>query len=231
MRSKNDNFLTLHEEVLLLALRDKEGTIATGTNYRFAIGGAVLAELLMENRIGIETVKKKKFVKITDPKSTGNELLDECIERIKNSKRRQTLQSWVSRFANIKNLKNRVAGQLCDRGILRADEDKVLLIFTRRIYPERNPVPEKKLIERLRRAIFAGGKQLDPRTVVLISLAKSADLLRVVFEKRRLKERKERIEQIVNGEMTGKAAKEAIEAMHAAVMVAVIVPTVITTSS
>jgi len=226
MKSESDNFLKLHEEVMLLALRDRKGTIATGTHYRFAIGGAVLAELLMENRIGVETVKKKKFVTATDPKSTGNDLLDECLAKIRDSKRRQTLQTWVSRFANMKNLKNRVAGQLCRRGILRASEDKVLLIFTRKIYPEMDPVPERKLIQRLRKAIFTATREIDPRTVVLVSLANSADLLKVVFEKTRLKERKYRIEQIVNGEMTGNAAKAAIEAMQAAVMVAVIVPTI-----
>ena len=39
--------LTLHEEILLLALRDEEGTIASGTNYSYALGGAILAELIL----------------------------------------------------------------------------------------------------------------------------------------------------------------------------------------
>jgi hypothetical protein len=141
------------------------------------------------------------------------------------------MQTWVTRFANMKNLKHRVAEQLCRRGILRAGEDKVLLIFTRRIYPEMNPAPERQLIQRLRKAIFTGTRDLDPRTVVLVSLANAAGLLRVTFDKRRLKERKDRIERIVNGEITGKAARAAIEAMQAAIMVAVIVPTIAATAT
>jgi hypothetical protein len=45
-----------------------------------------------------------------------------------------------------------------------------------------------------------------------------------------LKARKTRIEQIINGEMTGKAAQEAIQAMQAAVMVACIMPAIMTTT-
>jgi hypothetical protein len=58
---------------------------------------------------------------------------------------------------------------------------------------------------------------------VLVSLANNANLLKVIFDKKKVKSRKKRIENIVNGEMTGKAAKEAIEAMQFAVMVAVFV--------
>jgi len=41
-------------------------------------------------------------------------------------------------FAELKNLKHRIATQLCKRGILQAAEDKVFLFFTRKIYPEIN---------------------------------------------------------------------------------------------
>ena len=34
--------LFLHEEVILLALRDKEGTIATGSLFNFAVAGGIL---------------------------------------------------------------------------------------------------------------------------------------------------------------------------------------------
>ncbi len=67
--------------------------------------------------------------------------------------------------------------------------------------------------------------------VVLLSLASSADLLRHVFDKKELKARQARIEQVVNGELTGKATKEAIEAMQAAVMVACIIPAIVVTST
>ena len=224
------NTLFLHEEILLLALRDEEGTTASGTMYQYAIGAALLAELLLGRRIEVEQSSRKKLVNLVNTSPLGEPLIDECLGKVNNAKRRAALQTWVSRFAGIKNFKHRVAQQLCRRGILRADEDKVLLLFTRKIYPEVNPVPERELIGRLEHAIFTESRDIDPRTVVLLSLANSTGILKIVFDKKELKSRKARIKQIVNGEITGKAATEAIQAMQAAVMVACIMPTLITAS-
>ena len=223
----NQNSLFLYEEVMLLALRDEEGTVASFTMYQYAIGAAMLAELLLNKRISVEE-GKKKLVNIINSTALGNSLIDECLEKINKAKRRASLQTWVSRFSGIKNLKHRAAQQLCDRGILRATEETVLLIFTRKIYPEINPGPESKLIERLREAIFTDNRNIDPRTIVLVSLANSSGLLKIVFDKKKLKGRKARIKEIIDGEVTGKAAKEAIEAMQAAVFVACIMPAVTT---
>lgn len=223
--------LYLHEEIMLLALRDREGTTASGTHYSYAIGGAVLAELLLRERAVVDRDKKKKFLRLVDSTPLGEPVLDECMSKLAGAKRRAQLQTWVSRFAGVKRLKHRVAEQLCRRGILRAEEDKVLLLFNRKVYPEIDPKPEKEVMERLRTAIFTDTDDIDPRTVVLLSLAKSANVLKVNFDKKELKPRKERIERISNGEVTGKATKEAIEAMQAAVMVAVIVPTIVASTT
>ncbi len=220
--------LFLHEEVMLLALRDEEGTIASGTMYQYAIGAAILAELLLNQRIALDESRRKKLVNLISSQPLGEALIDQCFEKICNAKRRASLQTWVSRFAGVKNLKHRVAQGLCERGILRAAEDTILLLFTRKIYPEINPEPERRLIERLRQAIFTDSRDVDPRTVVLVSLANSTGLLKVVFDKKKLKGRKARIKEMSDGEITGKAAKEAIEAMQAAVMVCCIMPAITT---
>jgi hypothetical protein len=65
---------------------------------------------------------------------------------------------------------------------------------------------------------------------VLVSLASGADLLRQPFGRKELKPRKKRIEQIANGDMTGKATKEVIAACQAAMLVAVIIPAVTSTT-
>ena len=222
--------LFLHEEIMLLALRDEEGTIVSGTMYQYAIGAAVLAELLLNKRIAVGEPRRKKLVDLISSQPIGEPLVDECLKKISSAKRRASLQSWVSRFAGIKNLKHRVAHGLCERGILRAAEDTILLLFARKIYPEINPEPERKLIERLRQAIFTDSRDVDPRTVVLVSLANSTGLLRMVFDKKELKGRKARIKEISDGEITGKAAKEAIEAMLAAIMVCCIMPAITATT-
>jgi len=225
--SRSDS-LYLHEEILLLALRDDKGTIAAGPMYQYAIGGAVLAELLLGGRVRIETVKKRAMVTLADPTLIGDPIIDECLEKVRTSKKRAVAQTWVARFASLKNLKHRVAEGLCDRGILQEEDAKVLLVFTRKTYPELNPVPERALVERLRQAIFTDTDDIEARTVVLASLANSAGVLRAVFDKKELKGRKDRIEKIVNGEVIGKATQEAIQAVQAAVTMATIITTTTT---
>ena len=221
---ENTNNLFLHEEIMLLALRDEEGTIASGSMYNYAVGGAIIAELLLSQRISVDQSKRRKLVSAINPEQLNDSLIDEWLIKINSAKRRKKLQDWVYKIANTKDLKHRIATQLCKRGILRMDEGKILLLFTRRIYPEINPIPEQKIIGRLKNTIFTDTDDVDARTVVLLSLAKSADILPFIFGKKEIKQRKKRIEQIVNGDIAGKATKEAIDAMQAAVMVACIMP-------
>jgi hypothetical protein len=210
--------LRFYEEITLLALRDREGTVAANdTWFVYALGGALLAELLLMESIGIEQVKKKKFVNLLDSTPVGDPILDECLEKLRNAKRRGDLNTWVSRFARLKKLRHRAAEQLCRRGILRADEGKVLLIFTRKIYPELDPGPERELVERIREAIFSNTQELDPRTVVLVALADKAGVLKNVFDKKELKARKKRIEEIGEGVLAAGAVKEVVDAMTAAI--------------
>ena len=217
----NQSPLFLHEEIMLLALRDEKGTVEFGSMYNYALAGAILAELLLAGRISVEA-GKKKLIGFKDRASMSEPVIDECLGKIASAKRRADPQTWVQRFSCLKKLHHRVAQGLCQRGVLRADEDKVLLIFTRQTYPELNPQPERRLIERLRKAIFGDSNDVDPRTVVLIALAHVAGLLRIPFDKKDLRQRKKRIEQIINGDIMGKATKQAIEAAQAAAAVVVL---------
>jgi len=223
-----DRPLFLYEEVMLLALRDEQGTIATGFVEQL-VAGAILADLLLESQISIDDTKKQ-LVNLENDKTTGDPVIDECLEKMAAVKRRASLSTWVYRLAGIKKLKHKVAQQLCERGILRADEDKILFLFNRRIYPEINPTPEKKIIERMREAIFTDQNQLDARTVVLVSLANGSDLLRQTFGRKELKPRKKRIEKITNGDLTGKATGEVIAACQTALIVAAIMPAMISST-
>ena len=222
--------LFLHEEILLLALKDKQGTIASGAMYKFATGGAVLAELLLQKKITVDHSKTKKPVSVIDPQPLDDPLIDEWLLKMSSAKRRSALQTWLTKIANTKDIKHRVAAQLCRQGILKMDEDTVLLLFTRKIYPEVDPEPERMIIDRLKNAIFTDVDDFDARTIVLLSLAKSTNILPKIFDKKQLKQRKKRIEQIVNGEITGKAAKDAIDAMQAAIMVTCIMPAIMTST-
>jgi len=210
-----NNHLFLHEELLLLALRDQKGTIHSNTNYNYAIAGGIIAELLLRKRISLSS-GKKKHVKIADTTTTGNRLVDEALEKIRESRREKTLQTWIQKLADTGKIKHKVAEPLVQQGLLRMERDKVLGIFPRKRYPTVDRQPEQYLIERIRQTVLNASDNIEPRTVLIISLAKSTNLLKTCLDKTELKQHKDRIKNIVNGEYVGSATTEAIQAMQAA---------------
>ena len=99
-----------------------------------------------------------------------------------------------------------------------------------RLFPEHDPGPEQELRARLKRAIFTATPDVDARTVVIVAMANATGMLKKVFDKKKLKDRKKRLEKLTSGQIAGAATKEAVDAVHAAIAVAVMVP-VITSAS
>jgi hypothetical protein len=190
------------------------------------VGGALLAELLLRGRIRVDFSSRRSSVEVLIAAPLDDPLLDECLQAITQAKQRKTPQTWVAKFARIKQLKRRVADRLCNRGILRVADGRVLGLFSRKTYPEVDPRPEQELIERMRRAILSDSAELDPRTVARLSLACHSGLLKLVLPKGELQLRKARIAQIIRGEVAGKAVKEVIESIQAATTIAALVPAI-----
>jgi hypothetical protein len=223
--------LHLHEQILLLALRDEKGTPESRAGmYHLALGGAILSELLLADCIVVGE-DKKKHVDLVKTKRLHDPILDECLGLVASAKRRRSASAWVGRFAHTKKLRHRIAEGLCRRGVLRDSEETVLLFFTRKVYPTIDPGPERRLIGRLRKAIFSDSKSLNSRTVILVALAHGTGLLRAHLDRRELKERKRRLEQITKGDLIGGATRQAVQAAQAAAMAAITAATVVTTTA
>jgi len=233
---RNERKLGLHEELLLLVLKDREGTPAAEDSYRFALGGAILAELLLQERIRLaeprmtagtragrwlqQVFSERHLLEVKNTRLTADPVLDDCLGKVGSAKRRASLKTWIQRIGQMPKLRHRVAEGLCRKGVLRAEVDQVFLIFQRKVYPELDPRPEQEVVERLRRAIVLEGTRVDARTTILLSLCLAADLLKIPIAKKTLKSKKRRIEAIVHGETLGQAAKEAVEAARAAAQTA-----------
>jgi Golgi phosphoprotein 3 len=224
---KSAQQLFVHQEAMLLALRDDRGT-AWGAWAAQAVGGGVLTDLVLAERVRLEG--KRHLVTVIDSSPLGDPVLDESLERIASAKRRGAAQRWVSSFSSTK-VFHATAERLCELGVLRLESKSVLLIFSRRVYPEIDPAPEREIVERLREAIFTDRDDIEPRIAVLVSLAASTELLRVHFDKKELKGRKHRIEQLQQGEAVGQATAAVIEGIQAAVLIATIIPAMTVTTS
>ncbi len=203
--------LHLYEQLLLLALHDEKGTMQGGS-FEVGAGGAVLCELLLGGWAVLEEAgrRRKRVVKVTDTALPGDPILEEVLRRISGAKRHDGLATWVTRIAGTKRLRHRIAERLRHRGILSKREGRVLVIFSRDLYPTANPAPERELVERVRAAVL-GDEEVAAHTAIIVALANQLGLLRPLFTRPELKAHKARIKQLAALEGVEAAAREAIE--------------------
>jgi Golgi phosphoprotein 3 len=220
--------LKLSEELLLLALRDKKGTLVSSasTALKFGLAGAVLMELTLQRRLSIA---EDKFT-VSDPTPTGDDILDEALAKIKASQKSRKAKHWVSKLAGIKKMKERLLDRLVNEGILRREEHRILRVISTKRYPTAYSGPEMKLRGRIR-SVVLDGKTPDERTVIIISLLSACKLVNEVFVKEERKEANKRIKEICKGEAVGKAVSDTVAAVHAAVFVAIIASSAASTAS
>ncbi|MCY4571655.1 MAG: GPP34 family phosphoprotein [Gemmatimonadetes bacterium] len=230
MRSRTD--LHLHEQILLLALRDRKGTPESGSGYaRLAMGGAIVAELALGGRISVEEGKRARVEAVGGADEPGDEILAEALALVRDRDRPQSAAEWVQAFSRLKRLRERAALGLCRRGILRSTEAKVLLVFNRKAYPTVDPGPENELVARLREAV-AGDGDVDPAVGVLVSMAYATDLLEINLGRKLVRARTRRVKDIVAGGrlaagghaagVSREAVRSAVKAVQAAVIDAVV---------
>lgn len=224
----DNEHLYLHEEVALLALNDEKGTLDYPVGLSSVLAGAILSELFLAERIKI-VGKTTKTVTVKDKSPMDHGIIDACLAMIADSEKLRNIKHWVDKIAWKPELWNDITQKLCDRGILRKEKGKVLFIFSRTIYPEQNSRPERKLVERLKKAIFRDSLKVDERTMILIALLHKSELLYVPFSRKEIRDRKRHIERIIKGDLIADATASAIEAAQAAVLVTILMPVIITT--
>lgn len=211
--------LRLHEEVLLLGLHAATGELVVRMT-PYAMAGGILAELLLAGRVRL-TSGRRALVEVVAHDPLEDEVLERSLERIATAHRRASLPTWIARLGAARTLVPETARNLAARGILHEDERRVLGLFPARRFPERDPGPERALVERIERVIV-DGERGDERTLALIALAYHGGALAVLFGQPTLSDLRRRIEESIELEEVGTATRDAIWAVHAA-MAALIV--------
>ena len=208
--------LRLHEEMLLLALDDEKGSIRA-TNFKYGICAGLLAELVLEGRVTLERGAKPSRDRILpdNPKLLSDPLLDEVLRRIHGSKKTRSPKDWVGKLSQMGGLRKRVGTSLARRGIVRERNARILFLFPWTYYPQLDPAPKRRLVERIRAAVEGDG-ELDDRTAIAVAVASATGILKPVLGRQVLKQRKERIERITEEQWLAAAAKKAVEEAAAA---------------
>jgi hypothetical protein len=213
-----DRSLSLAEELLLLALNERKGTILLSASLAlpYGLAGASLIELAAA---GLVRVDEKKLI----PAGSGSArdmVLDGILETMRSSKRVRSAEHWVGRIGrSSRKLKETLLDRLVQKGILESEEGRLLWVFPTRRYPEADARPEQEIRSRLRSAVL-GGAPPDERTSALIALVHACDLVGAIFQKEERREAKKRARQIAESQAIGSAVVAAVDAVKTAVVAA-----------
>ena len=207
--------MLIAEDLLLLLTADNTGRLrAGGMNMKMALGGALLAELALMQRVDLagpgERVKEHRLI-VRDSDPTGDGLLDEALATVgrKQGKKPKNVVAALGKRTRV-----RLYERLAEAGLLRAEEGRLLGLIPTRRWPAEDPGHEASvradLITALRR-----GETTDARTRALVSLLhalkavhKAVDPTSVGVTKRELTASAERIAE---GDWVGKAVRSAID--------------------
>jgi len=217
-------FMLLAEDLLLLLTDDDTGKLAaSGTEVDVALGGALLVELTLMQRVDVagpdERVREGRLV-VRDRDPTGDGLLDEALT-IVGQKEGKKPQSVVARLG--KRVRGRLYERLVEGGVLRVEDDRILGIFPTHRWPAKDAAHESSVRAGLVSALRAGATA-EARTGALISLLlalravhKAVDPGSVGLSKKELNANAKRIAE---GDWAAKAVRQAIDSMIAAIIAA-----------
>ncbi|XP_053620455.1 Golgi phosphoprotein 3 homolog sauron [Plodia interpunctella] len=194
--------LTLMEEVLLLGLKDKEGYTSFWNDcISSGLRGCILIELGLRGRIELERagmrrkglLSRKVIVKSDTP--TGDVLLDEALKHMKETEPPETVQSWIEYLSGetwnpmklkyqLKNVRERLAKNLVEKGVLTTEKQNFLL-FDMTTHPLTDNVVKCRLVKKVQEAALRRSitdvAHADKRSLALLMLAHSADVLENAF--------------------------------------------------
>ena len=198
--------LRLVEEIILLLLRD-DGRFVRTPNWSmdYAVAGAVLMDLAMENRIDTDLDN----LILLDSTPLGDDLLDPTLAEIAEGDQRDT-RYWVEHTAEqAAVIRESAITRLVDIGILEREDDHFLWVFRSRRYPVIDGKAEREVKLRIMGVLFS--EEIPyPRDIMLICLADACDIFRQILTARELTQASDRIEVVRRLDLIGQAMSKAI---------------------
>lgn len=196
------------EEILLL-LRDEDGALSRAPEWlvRYALGGAVLMDLALENRI--DTDAHRLF--LVDSTPVEDCLLDPMLAEIARADETHDALYWVehaTRHADA--IREAALERLVDNGVLQLQDDRFLWIFGTRRYAVLDGKVERELKQRIA-TVLSSDRIPDPRDIVIITLADGCGLLVHLLPAGELARAAPRLELVRKMDLIGRAFLNAVE--------------------
>jgi hypothetical protein len=216
--------MLIAEDLLLLLTDDDTGKlVASSTLVDIALGGALLIELTLMERVDAagpdERVPRGRLV-VRDAGRTRDELLNEALTMI-TSREGKKPQAIVPALG--KGTRGRLYERLADGGVLRAEEGRVLGLFPTHHWPTKDASHEAVVRAALDTAL-KDGAATDARTGALIALLSALNVAHEVVDPKVVglskRELNTRASRIAEGDWAAEAVRSAIASMMTAIIAA-----------
>jgi hypothetical protein len=214
--------MLIAEEFLLLCLDEESGRKSlSGNKIDPALGGAVLVELVLTERISITADElgwqQRRRLAITSTTPTDDPLLDDALARleVQEGKKVKQLITPMRSGSLTKGLRPRLLRRLADAGVLTEQRGRVLGVFPTTSWPAADGRPEQEVRTRLRSALVDG---LTPseRTLALIGLLQATGHVARTLPGEDRKMVKQRSKALAEGDTIARTVKSIIDDSQAA---------------
>ncbi|WP_411285232.1 GOLPH3/VPS74 family protein [Lapillicoccus sp.] len=218
------------EDLLLLLLDDESGKLAASDKIRPLLGGALLIELALAERIEVvarTSVWSTSKVTVHPGPPLDEPLLDMAVSTIAEKPR--GAQDLVNRLG--KGTKDVLLARLTERGLVHPVKGKVFGLFPHTTWPASDRLHEAGVREKLQAALVLGLTP-DERTSALVALLSAVDHAHKVVDRGDLPagEVRRRARHIADGAWAATAVKDAVAAAQAAMTAAIVATSVAATA-
>ena len=201
------------EEILLLILDAETGGIQYSLPKHqrdFAIAGAVLLDLALENRI--DTDPEKLF--LIDSKPVNDDLLDSTLTDIADETAMHDTAYWIERTASRSGtIREKALKQLIRDGILVADANGLVFpsrsVARAQLYPTVGGKTTKYVQARVLTTLFSD-EIPEPRDIIIIGLASACGVFESILSREELADLRDRIDSIVRLDLMGRVVSESV---------------------
>lgn len=210
--------LTFPEEIMLMLLEDEDGKIlhVPELTLRCVLSGAVLMELALRNKIDTDLSQ----LVVIDSSPTGDEMLDPTLQMIVESGEVNNGKYWVEKCAlNADEIKKMALDRLIEKKILEKVDDRFLWVFRTRRYPVVDGKAEQEVKLRILDLLLSD-KLPNPRDIVIISLVEASGIFKHLLSESEHKRSLERIKQIRNMDLLGRAVTNSVRDIEASLALA-----------
>ena len=212
-----DRSLKLSEKLFCLAVNPKNGGIlmSASSTLSMALTGSVFVELMKSELVSIE----KGVVHLQNPMIQNDEIYEFFLNPIRLRQKDRKLRNWISYF-NVRGRKIRklFIRSLVQKNVLRTEEKRFLFIPYEKVY-----LMDRELVENLRKNVETAslgiGVSSDDQLILAVLAAKTNLLSRIFPDRARRKEAERYLKNLPETDIS-KAVQEAIQMMHAAVVIA-----------